>query len=148
MKKILTLLLINLIYINAGTIEPKKVKAKDKRANRGGHHNSLKGVKEDILFSSSEATAHISTELSFALSIEATSYSTTQERRVRRHSYIDSNRESINLNMAQAGGEHLSALLKLLEIKEEKIVLKSIQKRFTQLSRLDNKELSEALLKI
>jgi hypothetical protein len=106
-KKILILLLINFIYLNSGTIKPKRVKAKD----RTSHHHSSKGVHEDILFSSSEATAHISTELSFALSTEATSYNTIEERRERRERYIEANRQKINLNMAQANGEHLSTLL-------------------------------------
>jgi hypothetical protein len=144
MKKILILLLIHLLYLNSGTIKPKRVKAKD----RTSHHRSSKGVHEDILFSSSEATAHISTELSFALSTEATSYDRIEEKRERRERYIEVNRQKINLNMAQANGEHLSTLLKLLELKEDTRLLTAIQDDFEHLSQLDEQALLKALIEM
>ncbi len=153
MKKILILLLINFIYLNSGTIKPKRVKAKDRTTHRSSSHSSShhssKGVREDILFSSFEATADVSTELSFALSTEATSYSTVDERRERyEQRYIEVNRQNINLNMAQANGEHLSTLLKLLELKEDRELLTAIQNNFEHLSQLNNQHLSEALIKM
>ena len=153
MKKILILLLINFIYLNSGTIKPKRVKAKDRithhNSAHGSAHRSSKGVQEDILFSSFEATADISTELSFALSTEATSYSTMEEKRERyEQRYIEVNRQNINLNMAQANGEHLSTLLKLLELKEDRELLTAIQTDFEHLSQLNNRQLSEALIKM
>ena len=149
MKKIVTILIISLISLNSETIKAKRVKAKD-RSTSSRHHSSG-NIQEDILFSSFEATAHISTELSFALSTEATSYSSMEERRKkieRRERYIESNRQNINLNIAQGGGEHLSALLHLLELKENKRVLTSIQSDFGRLSGLDNRELWEALIEV
>ena len=152
MKKILILLLINFICLNSGTIKPKRVKAKDRTTHRSSSHHSshrtTKGVQDDILFSSIEATAHISTEFSFQLSTEATSYSTMEERRERNERYIEVNRQNINLNMAQANGEHLSTLLKLLELKEDRELLTAIQTDFEHLSQLNNRQLSEALIKM
>jgi len=162
MKKIILLLPILLISLNAGTIKAKRVKAKDRTNHHHSTHHSRHNTQEDVLLStfevSSEASSQVSFEISVEMSTEATSQSSTEKRyreeninrrRKRRYqkaiSFLKSNRSNIDINMAQAKGEYLSSLLKILELKEDKDTLTQIQSDFYKLSKLDNKKLISTL---
>ncbi len=154
MKKILILLSIFLFSLGAETIKPKKVKARDgDRGHRSSRHNSEK----DVLFSTIEPSFHASSQISFDISLEistqATSeISTEQETRVKRRShalnFINSNREKINIDMARGRGEHLSTLLKILELKDSKKSLMAIQWSSKKLNTLDNQGLLDGLVEL
>ncbi|MCK5854287.1 MAG: DUF3015 family protein [Sulfurovaceae bacterium] len=151
MKKILLLLPTIFLSLNAETIKPKKVKAKDRDSR--GHYSSKHHSREDILFStveaSSQASSQISFEVTLGLSTQATTEVSTEQKikqRTQALKFTKSNRSKIDIDIAKGGGEHLSSLLNILKLKESKKSLITIQSNFKKLQSLNNQQMIDELM--
>ncbi|CAA6817551.1 MAG: Unknown protein [uncultured Sulfurovum sp.] len=134
MHKIILALVLSSVLLLGKAIEPKVMRASD------GHHRQYYSNsyhthdREEQLISSTA-------EISSVISIEGTSQITSrQHHSPARLSYLDNNRIDIIQNIAKGQGEHLSTLLTMMNISNDKKKLEKIQKSFEKLIYLSHND--------
>ena len=139
MYKLLLLLPFLISTLPAGTIKPRTMEARDHRPYERSVCSSRH--RDNMLLSTLEAT----TEISSILLIEASSQATTQRSYSPNDPYainfIEENRIEISQDMARAKGEHLTTLLKMLNLQYDETHLMATQSKFETLSSLSSNEL-------
>jgi len=134
MKKILPLLTLSTLLLLGKTVEPKVMGAQN---DESYSHSSDRDIEEEILSTTSEASA----EISMRISTEASSEITSGEHHGRaRMSYLDNNRIQITQDIAKGQGEYLSTLLIMLKLPNDEKSLEKIQKHFDELIYLSHND--------
>jgi hypothetical protein len=139
-----------IVILNAQTIKPRAIKARDSISHsRGGHHNS----KDTVLLSTIEASSEISVQITSAVSLEASTEATsgTPHQRSRNYSeleFLNNNRFKITEDISTGGGEHLLALMSIMHLKKDSATLSKIQSNFENLLALDDEAFLSELREI
>jgi len=135
MKKILPLLALSTLLLLGKTVEPKVMRAhNDDDYSHSSHRHS---VEDEILSTTTEATAEVSLQISTEASSEITS---GEHHGIARISYLDNNRMDITQDIAQGDGEHLRTLLSMMEIPADAKNLEKIQEHFDELIYLSHND--------
>jgi len=135
MKKILPLLALSTLLLLGKTVEPKVMRAQnDDDYSHSSHRHS---VEDEILSTTTEASAEVSMRISTEASSEITS---GEHHGTARMSYLDNNRMDITQDIAQGDGEHLRTLLSMMKIPSDAKNLEKIQKSFDKLIYLSHND--------
>lgn len=127
--------------LDARTIKPKTVKAKDRTSRHRGHRNT----QETILLSTFQATSEISIQITsvvtLEISTEATSGQPRGNARVRYRSeveFLNNNRFKITEDISNGDGEHLITLMGMMHLQKNHATLAKVQSNFENLLSLED----------
>jgi len=101
------------------------------------HSSHRHSVEDEILSTTTEASAEVSLQISTEASSEITS---GEHHGIARISYLDNNRMDITQDIAQGDGEHLRTLLSMMKIPADAKNLEKIQSHFDELIYLSHND--------
>lgn len=146
MYKFIFGLLLGSLLLSGKPVEPKVMRGSDSRHHQYYANSSHAHSNEERILSS---TAEASAQISIVISLEGLSQITSEGHHGRaRISYLDDNRIDIMEEIAKGQGEHLTTLLTMMNISNDKKKLEVIQKNFEELAYLSHGDFLDRLEEI